>query len=66
MGFDTGISSGVAKMWAATVLKEIVCLHQRTKNMLKYVHTNSNYGHLVAIPASDTQEYFSRAVRDKG
>ena len=34
--------------------------------MLNYVHKNSKYGHHVAIPDSDTQEYFSRAARDKG
>ena len=56
MGFYTDISDEVAKMRAATLLEEIVCLHQLTKNMLKYVHKNSNYGHLVSIPASDTQE----------
>ena len=54
MGFDTDISDGVVKMTAATLLGEIVCLHQCTNNTLKYVHTNSKYGNLVAIPASDT------------
>ena len=54
-GFDTGIVYGVVKMTAATLLGEIVCLHQCTNNTLKYVHTNSKYGNLVAIPASDTQ-----------
>ena len=58
MVFDTDISDGVAKMRVATILGEIVRLHQRTKNMLKYVHTNSKYGHLVAIPDSCTQELF--------
>ena len=53
-------------MRAATLLGEIVRLHQQTKNPLKYVHTNSKYEHLVAIPASKTQEHFSRAERDKG
>ena len=44
---------------------EIVRLRQRTKSPLKYVHTSSKYGHIFAIPASDTQELFSRAERDK-
>ena len=39
MGFDTDISDGVAKRRAAALLGYIVCLHQRTKNPLKYVHT---------------------------
>ena len=55
MGFDNDISDGVAKIRAATLLGEIVRLHQRTKNLLKHVHTNSKYGHLVAIPDYDTQ-----------
>ena len=55
MGFDTDISDGVEKMRAATILGEIICLHQRTKNPLKYVHKNSMYGHVVTIPYSDTQ-----------
>ena len=58
MGFGTDISDGVAKMRSATLLGEIVCLHQHTKNPLRYVHTNSKYGHLVAIPDSDNQESF--------
>ena len=66
MGFDTDISGGVTEMRAATILGDIVRLHLRTKNPLKYVHTNSKYGHLVAIPASDTHESFSRYARDKG
>ena len=66
MGFDNDISDRVAKIRAATLLGEVVRLHQRTKNLLKHVHTNSKYGHLVAIPDSDTQELFSRSVRDKG
>ena len=66
MGFYTDISDGVAKIRAATILGDIVRLDQRTEKLLKYVHTNSNYGRIVAIPASDTQEYFSRASRDKG
>ena len=56
MGFDADISDGVAKMRAAALLGDIVLLHQYTKNPLKYVHTNSNYGHIVAITDSDTQE----------
>ena len=56
MGFDTAISNGVKKIRAATLLGDIVRLRQCTKNLLKYVHINSNYGHLVAIPASDTQK----------
>ena len=56
MGFDTDISDGVAKMRAATLLGEIVRLRQCTKNPLRYVHTNSNYGHIVAMPDYDTQE----------
>ena len=66
MGFDTFISDGVVKIRAATLLGGIFCLHQRTKNMLKYFHTKSKYRHIVAIPYSDTQNSFSRAVRDKG
>ena len=65
MGFDTDISDGVSKMRAATLLGGIFCLHQCTKNPMKYVHTNSKYGHIVSIPDSDTQELFSRATRDK-
>ena len=66
MGIDTDISDGVAKMRAETLLGEIFRPHQRTKNLPKYSHTNSKYGHLVAVLASDTHEYLSRAVRDKG
>ena len=55
MGFDTDDSGGVAKMRASTLLVEIDCLHKRTKNRLKYVHANSKYGHLFAIPYSYTQ-----------
>ena len=58
MGFDTDISGGVAKMRAAAFLGEVVRIHQCTKKLLKCVHTNSKYGHLVAIPDSDTQESF--------
>ena len=47
MDFNTDISDGVAKMRAATLLGDIFRLHQRTKNQLKYVHTNSKYHHLV-------------------
>ena len=66
MGFQIYVSDGVAKMRAAILLGDIVRLHQRTKNLLKYVHIKSKYGNLVAIPASDTQEFFSGAARDKG
>ena len=52
-------------MGAPTLFGDIFRLHQCTKKPLKYVHTNSNYGHLVSIPASDTQEFFSRAARYK-
>ena len=62
IGFGTDISDGVAKMRAANILGEIFRLHQRTKNLLKYVHTNSNYGHPVVIPASETEEFLSRAA----
>ena len=55
VGFDTDIYDGVAKMRAAAPLGDIFHLHQCTKNPLKYVHTNSKYGNLVAIPDSDTQ-----------
>ena len=54
VGFDTDISDGVAKMWEAILLGDIVRLHQRTKNQPKYVHTNSKYGHIFSIPSSDT------------
>ena len=47
MGFDTDIYDGFEKMRAATLLGDIGCLHQRTKNLLKYVHTNSKYGILL-------------------
>ena len=40
VGFDTDISYGSAKIRAATHLGDNVRLHQRTKNTLKYVHTN--------------------------
>ena len=66
MGFDTDISDGVAKMSAATLLGKIVRLHQHTKNPLKYVHTNSNYGHIFVIKTSERWEFFSRSARDKG
>ena len=66
MCFDTDISDGFAKVRAATLFGEIVRLHQRTKNPLKYVLTNSKYGNIVVIPATDTQESFSRDTTDKG
>ena len=66
MSFDTAVSGGVAKLRVATILGDIFRLIQLTKHLLKYVHTNSNYGHLVEIPASDTKESFSRAAKYKG
>ena len=65
MGLYTGVSDVVAKICADTILEDIVRLNQRTKNPLKYVHTNSKYGHIFSIPASDTQESFSISARDK-
>ena len=65
MGFDTDISDGVAKIRADTLLGEIFRLHQRNKYPMKDFHTNSKYEHIIAIPASDTQEYFSRDTREK-
>ena len=65
MGFDTDIYDGVAKMRAYTLLEEIVCLYQNTKNPLKYFHTNSKYGQLLAIPYYDNNESFSRDYREK-
>ena len=58
VGFDTDKYDGVAKTRSAILLRYIVHLHQRTKNPLNYVHSNSKYGHIVAIPDSDTQELF--------
>ena len=55
-GFDTGIFYGVVKMRAATILGDIFRLHQFNKNPLKYVHTNSKYKNIFAIPDSSTQE----------
>ena len=49
----------------AAILGEIFHLRQGTKIPLKYFNTNSNYGDLFAVPASDTQNSFSRAARDK-
>ena len=66
MGFGTGIYNRVAKMREVTLLVEIVCLHKCTKNLLKYVQKSSKYWHLVAIPVSATQGYFSRTARYKG
>ena len=53
-------------MRSATILEGIVWLHQLTKNPLKYVHTNSNYGYIVVIIDSDNWGFFSRYARDKG
>ena len=55
-GFAYDIFGGVVKMSSSTLLENIFHLHQRTKNLLKYVHTNPKYGHLVTIPYSDTRE----------
>ena len=66
MDFDAGISSGVKKMRAATILGDILRPQQCTKNLLKYFHKKSKYGHFVAIPDSVAQEQFSRAAIDKG
>ena len=66
MGFDTDISDGVIKMRAATILREILRLCQRTKTPLKHVYTKSRYGNLSGIPYSENQEQFSRAARNKG
>ena len=53
-------------MRATTLLGDIDHLHQRTKTPLKYVHTNSKYGHIFAITYSETHESFWRYARDKG
>ena len=53
-------------MRSANILGDIVCLHQRTKILLKYVHTNSKYGYLFEILASDTQGQFSISARNTG
>ena len=66
MGFDTDIYYGFVKMRAATILGDIFCLHKLNKYPLKYFHTISKYGNLVSVPASDTQESFSRSARDEG
>ena len=64
MSFDTDVSGGVEKLRVATHLGEFVRTHQLTRNLLNYVHTNSNYGHIVEITASETQESFSRSTKD--
>ena len=56
MGLDTDIFDGVTKIRAATLLGEIFRLHQCNKNLMGCVHTKSNYGRIVAIPSSETQE----------
>ena len=56
MGFGDDISDGVLKIRAATLLGGIIRLHQRIRNPLNYVHTNSNYGNIVPMPDSDTKE----------
>ena len=40
MCFDTGLTDGFTKMRAATLLGDIVHLHQCTKNLLNFVHKN--------------------------
>ena len=55
MGFDTGVSDGVIKMRAATILGYIVRLYQCTKNPLNHSLKNSKHGHIVAITDSATQ-----------
>ena len=47
MGFDTDISDGVKKMRAATLLGDIVLLHQGTKNILRYVQKTQGMGILL-------------------
>ena len=49
MVFNTDIYDGVAKMMSATLLEEIVRLHQLTGNPLKFVSTNSKYGYIIVI-----------------
>ena len=66
MGFDTDIYDGVAKMMSATLLEDIVRIHQLTKNPLNYVHTNSKYGCIVVILDSDSWSLFSISVIHKG
>ena len=66
VGVDTDIYYGVVKIRAATLLGDIVRLHQCTKIPLNYVHMNSRYEHLVEIPDSDTHKYYTRAAIDKG
>ena len=61
MGFDTGLYKGVAKIRVATLLGDIICLHQCTKTVMNYFHTNSKYGNFVSITVSETHESFSRA-----
>ena len=65
IGFDTGISDEVAKMRAATLLGDIFHIHKCTKKSLKYLHKDSKYGNLVAMPDSATQGFFSIASRYK-
>ena len=57
IGFGTGIYDRDKKMRVATLLGDILRLHQCTKNSLKYVYKISHCGHVVAIP-SFTQESF--------
>ena len=64
MDLDTDISDGVAKMRAATLLGEIVRLHQCTKNLLKYVQKNQSMGILLQYQLL-THRNFSSSARDK-
>ena len=66
MGLDSDMSDEVANMRSATLLGDIACFHQHTKNSLNYVHTNSKYEYIVAIPAADALESFSVSAREKG
>ena len=65
MSFYADVSGGVEKLRVATHLGEFVRTHQLTKNLLNYVHTNSDYGHIVEITSSETQESFSRSAKEK-
>ena len=65
MSFGADISDRVVKIWVATLLGGIFRLHQHTKNLLKYVHKNSNYGHLVTMPSYDTQDIFQELQETK-
>ena len=64
--FYTHIYDEVAKMMSATLLEDILRIHQLTKNPLNYVHTNSKYGCIVVILDSDSWSLFSISVIHKG